>query len=123
MAKEKEKKDEEKKEEFMIIIPKEVDEGIKALPKEVQEEFEEALKKLQDDPMSVGERLFECDIKLLCAECESRNMMWLVGEDTKEVSFACEDCGLHAWMEWEEYQKAIKEFPELIYDYGKDSRG
>ena len=116
----------EKKEtnEKIIVIPDEIVKQIKEAPKKVQEEIERLIQGFQDgtiDPMKVGKpmNILDCEEKLKCAECKSKNISWIIEVEDKEVFYKCADCKAKGWMTLEEYEEAKKVCPQLVFRSAK----
>lgn len=108
-----EKKKEKENKEYMVIIPDEVQKKIDESP--VADEVEEVIQKLMKGEF-VGDKteLVECEQRLICCECRSKNISWMIDENNKEVYFKCLDCRESGWMPEKEYKEIIKQHPHFI---------
>jgi len=101
--------------ERIVVIPKEVQEKI---DKEgLGEEFDKVIDKLQKGEI-VGTPM-DCQdlkVKLLCAECGTKNIMWYLEKNSNEVYYMCKDCKFSGWMYLGEYNKALKNNPECVFE-------
>ena len=101
-----------KKKENIVIIPKKV---MDEIPEDAKEEFEEAITKLQKGDFSDSHEIDMQDvtIKLRCGSCNSDTINWFIDKNADEVYYNCK-CGTKGWMTQKEYDKAVKENPEMI---------
>ncbi len=102
---------------FKVTTTEEFDKQFQNVPDEVAESIEKLIKGFKTgkiNPKKVGTKLKQCEIKLICESCDSKNVSWLLDKNSNEVYFTCKDCGKTYWMTLKEYNKAIKKFPECI---------
>lgn len=113
-------KTKEENKELIVIIPDKVNEQIKEAG--LDEEFEDLISKLQKGELPGNEMTIEpCKKKLQCNECGSKNIIWNIDTNSKEVYYNCSDCGNCGWMYDWEYEKAIDKNPEMVIENGKDN--
>jgi len=97
----------------IVVLP----EGfMRELPEEVKKKVLKELDKLKDG-LAVGEKMdmAEPNTFLICGECESKDMSWLLDKSSEEVYYRCYGCGNKGWMTENEYENSIKKYPECIY--------
>ncbi|MAG01730.1 hypothetical protein CMI42_00155 [Candidatus Pacearchaeota archaeon] len=96
------------------------DEFVKELEEisdDVSEEIENLIKGFKSgdiDPTRVGHSVdwMELGEKLICPDCESREVEWLLDKNSSEVDFHCLECSESFWMTYDEYKDAIKRNPD-----------
>jgi len=89
------------------------------MPDEVYEEFAKIVKGFKTgkiDPKKIGQPVdwAELDIKLVCPECKSNKVEWLLDKNSDEVTFHCLKCTESFWMTYKEYKDTVKRNPEKI---------
>ena len=101
--------------EFSDQAKKKVDE----MPDDVYPELEKIIKGFKTgklNPMKLGKPIdwSQVKIKLICPECKTKKVEWLLDKNSKEVDFHCVNCSESFWMTYEEYKSAIKRNPDKI---------
>ena len=91
------------------------------LPDDVAEEFEKIIKGFKTgklDPTKLGKPIDyqELEIKLICPDCNSKDVEWLLDKNSMEVDFSCPNCDRTCWMTYEEYKEAVRNNPDKIVD-------
>ena len=104
---------------YKVEFSEEVLKKFKDLPNNVHEEVEKIIKGFKSgklDPAKVGRPmdLVALDKKLICPECDSRVVEWLLDKNSDEVTFHCLKCGESFWMTHKEYNDAIKRNPDKV---------
>ena len=89
------------------------------LPDDVYEEFEKIIKGFKEgtlDPTKVGKPInwIELKEKLICPECDSDEVEWLLDKNSNEVTFHCLECRESFWMTYDEYKNAVKKNSDKI---------
>ncbi len=108
-----------KKDGYKVEFSEEVLKQINKMPDDVYEEFEKIIKGFKTgeiDPEKAGQPIdfIELKTKLLCPECDSNNVEWLLDKNRNEVTFHCFKCSEHFWMTKKEYHNAVKRNPNKI---------
>ena len=101
--------------EFSEEIIKKLDD----IPDKAYEKFEKIIKGFKAGKLNlkkIGQPVsfVELKIKLICPECKSNKVEWLLDKNSEEVTFHCLKCGESFWMTYNEYKKAVKRNPNKI---------
>jgi hypothetical protein len=102
-----------------IKLSEEATKKVDSLPEEVYEELVKVIKgfktgKLNPEKMGQPVDWIKLNKKLICPECDSREVEWLLDKNSDEVTFHCLKCSESFWMTHEEYKNAIKRNPNKI---------
>lgn len=98
----------------IVIIPEYVD---KRVPDEIRPEFEKVINDLANGKI-VGRRmeLQKCKKMLVCPQCGSEDVSWILDKNCSEVYFNCYNCEECFWQTKKEYEKAIKNNPDCLVE-------
>lgn len=110
-----------KNKKWNVSFSEEATKKLDDMPDDVYEELTKIVKGFQTgklDPKKVGQPvdLVELQIKLICPECKSHKVEWLLDKNSDEVTFHCLNCNESFWMTYEEYKKAIEKNKDKIID-------
>ncbi|MFH1802275.1 MAG: hypothetical protein ABH864_02365 [archaeon] len=108
-----------KNKKYNVTFSDEALKQIDSLPNDVYDKLAETLSGFKSgdlDPKKIGQPVdwIELDIKLICPECKSHNVEWLLDKNSGEVDFRCIDCSGSFWMTHKEYKEAVKNNPDKI---------
>jgi hypothetical protein len=110
------------KKKLKIIIPLNTQNDINKLPKQDRVAIISALKIISNMTMeallskSTKFQPVDAPIKLLCGQCGSKQIDWIVDKGSNEILYECFDCGERGWMTMYEYKKACKRFQESVFE-------
>ena len=102
-----------------VAFSNEALEKFKDLPDDTAEEFEKLIRGFKTgklNPTKIGKPVnwVKLDKKLICPECKSQDVEWLLDKNSNEVYFHCLKCNESFWMTLKEYDKTIKKNPDKI---------
>lgn len=108
-----------KNRKWKVKFSEEATRKLDALPDNVYNELIRLVKGLKEgkiDPIKMGRPVdwVELDLKLICPECNSNNVEWLLDKNSNEVTFHCFKCDESFWMTYKEYKVAIRKNPDKL---------
>lgn len=107
------------KKKWKVVASNEFMKKSKDLPDDVYEKLTDVIQCFKSgelDPEKVGEPIdfIELKIKLVCPECKSKDVEWLLDKNSDEVTFYCLNCSESFWMTYDEYKGAVTRNPDKI---------
>ena len=112
-------KKEPKNKKWKIKTSEQVMSKIDDMPDQVYEEFAKLIKGIKTgkiNPTKIGTPIdwVELEVKLICPECKSVKVQWLLDRNSNEATFRCLECKEGFWMTHNEYKNAVKKNPDKI---------